>query len=436
MPYVTKVLGMDDELDIPRLSNYETLIRCAADCDTAVTYFEKAGKMRRDPGPGQVGHLNDPEMNIPNGVAAKALKSRLLLYAASPQNNEKGIADWEAAAKASWEALQTALQYGYSLLSAANYKQNVVGVAHTNEKLWGYYHGSYNWNTTALRAYLTGPMSGKASTIFTDCPTQNCVDKFETKWGDPLTTEEERAVATAAGHYNEQDPYSNRDPRLAFDIIYNQTQIPGFGKAAMWYEMVDGTPSYGELVSRSFKGITQTGYYNRKIWGENSVKNTVNVIYSEPVIRLAELYLNYAEAANEAYGPNTPAPGSAITAVEAINVIRSRIGMPDVLPQFTVSKEAFRPRIKNERNIELLFEGHYYFDIRRWTDAPAIYAAGNYGMDIEKVPVSETYPTGFKYTRKKLPEVVQTRWFDYMYFLPFMGNDNFKTKDFAPNVIW
>jgi hypothetical protein len=125
-----------------------------------------------------------------------------------------------------------------------------------------------------------------------------------------------------------------------------------------------------------------------------------------------------------------------MTAVDAINVIRTRIGMPSVFSQFTINKDVFRPRIKNERNVELIFEGHYYFDIRRWTDTPALHTAGIYKVDIEKVPVSEVYPTGFKYSRLKLPAGSQTRWFNYMYFLPFPGDDNFRTQYFIPNEIW
>jgi starch-binding outer membrane protein, SusD/RagB family len=439
MPYVTKVLGPEDELDIPRLSNHENYMRCVADLDTAITYYEKAGRMRRDPGPGQVGHLTHPDMKKPNGVAAKALKGRLLLYAASPQNNELGQADWEAAAKANWEALQSALSYNYDLQTAANYKLNYVGAQYTNEKLLGYYFGTYGYNSYNLRAYLPGPIASLPSTTYGECPTQNFIDRFETKWGDPLVTQADRDAATAAGHYNEQDPYANRDPRLKIDIIYNQTPIPGFGTANIYFENVGGTIVWGDLVSRSFQGITITGYYNRKIWGEQSVKNQISPQYSDPVIRLGELYLNYAEAANEVYGPTTIPPYATMSALDAVNKIRSRWSASELAPvqaKFTTSKDAFRPRIKNERNIELCFEGHYYFDIRRWKDAPALYSAGTNGVTIEKLPVSTTYPTGFKYTRYRIPESSQTRWFDYMYYLPFTGNDNFQTKNFVPNVIW
>ncbi len=90
-----------------------------------------------------------------------------------------------------------------------------------------------------------------------------------------------------------------------------------------------------------------------------------------------------------------------------------------VQAQFTTSKEAFRPRIKNERNVELSLEGHYYYDIRRWKDAPVTMAGPLMGNMAEKVPVSAEYPTGFKYTRLPLSDDRQSRWFDAKYYLPF-----------------
>ncbi len=440
MPYIRQVVGPDDQWDIPRLSKYETLMNIAADMDTAVYYFEKANRMRRDnPNPTEPGHLNHPELFRPNGSAAKALKARVLLYAASPLNNEKGVKAWEEAAKANWEAIQTAQQWGYTLLDAKDYKYNYVGTRYSNEQLWGWSAGNKSYNSGDQAFLICGPMSANKNSFSGDCPTQNMVDKFETKWGDPLNTPAEREAAAALGHYNEQDPYKNRDPRFYIDIIYNTAPIPGYGTAKMYYEMKNGNASYSELLDQNYAGITRTGYYQRKRWGEQSVKNKIKPLITDPIIRLAELYLNYAEAANEAYGPNTPAPGASLTAVQAINLIRDRIGMAPVQDKFTASKEDFRPRIKNERTIELCFEGHYYQDIRRWMDAPQTMAGPLYGMDVEKLPSGydkTQYPTGYKYTRILLPADRQTRWKDEMYYFPFDNDDMYKMKNFVPNPVW
>jgi hypothetical protein len=83
-------------------------------------------------------------------------------------------------------------------------------------------------------------------------------------------------------------------------------------------------------------------------------------------MRLAEVYLIYAEAVNEALGPNGTAGGLSLTAVDAVNEIRARAGMPEVAPQFSGDKFSFRDRIWNERSVELCFEGPRWSDIRRW----------------------------------------------------------------------
>lgn len=437
MPYITKALDADDQWDIPRLPKHETLMRIAADMDTAVVLFEKAGLMRRDAGPGQAGNLNSPDQFRPNGTAAKGLRARALLYAASPLNNKNGVKDWEDAAKANWDAIKVAEQFGFTLLSAADYKTNFVGAPYTNEQLWGWYAGTRSYNEGSMFSLIPGVFANKPLT-WTESPTQNTVDKFETRFGEPLNTAADRDAAIAAGHYKEQDPYANRDPRFYIDIIHNQSPAIGWqnGKAQIWYQTVNGKTQYSELLNQSYAGITHTGYYNRKYWGNQSVKNQIKPDYTDPIIRLAELYLNYAEAANEAYGPNTPAPGATMTAVQAINVIRARVNMPDVLAAFTTDKNKFRERIKNERNVELCFEGHYFHDIRRWKDAPVTMAGPLYGMDIEKVPVSATYPTGFKYTRIKLPAERQSTWKDAMYYFPFEQEDMFKMKNFTFNEVW
>lgn len=439
MPYITWVIGQDDEWDIPRLSKHETLMRIAQDFDTAYTYFEKAGKVRRDPGPGQPGHLADPDQRCPNGVAAKAYRARALLYAASPLNNELGTADWESAAAASWEALQLALANNYALLSGSERVKNFYGQSYTNEQLWAFDCGNKSWNSGDFAALFNGVFGASKSSWSGVCPTQNFVDKYETKWGDPLNTQADRDAATTAKHYNEQNPFKDRDPRLDIDIITNQSSCTGWssGKAQIWFQVSSGTTTYGELLDQSYLGITRTGYYLRKNWGNNSTKNKVDIRQNDPLMRLAELYLDYAEASNEAYGPTAiGVPGATLNAVQAINVIRTRIGQANVLTAFTANKDLFRDRIKNERNIELSFEGHYYHDIRRWMDAPAAYSSTLMGMVAEKVTTSSTYPTGYKYVRQRLGNDRQPSWKPAMYYLPFNTTDNFKMKNFVPNVVW
>lgn len=439
MPYITNVIGPDDLWDIPRLTAQETMYNVAADMDTAMVYFERAGKMRRDPRPGQVGNLNAPDQEKPTGVTAAAMKGRALLFGASPLHNGTQQ-NWEDAAKANWEAIELATAYGYDMLSYEDYYNNYWGTTYSNEMLWGHYAGTANWATGTLmnKHLLVGVITGHRTNNSGVCPSQNHVDMYETIWGDPLNTPEDRERAASLGHYNEQDPFKNRDPRFYLNIVYNGAPLPGFGTADIYFENVGGQINYSEWLDPSYAGRTFTGYTIRKTWGLNSVKNPVVVQYTCSMIRLGELYLNYAEAANEAYGPHAPAPGASMTSVDAINHVRSRY--PDLVPvqdRFVSNKEVFRDRIRNERNVELSFEQHYYFDIRRWKTAPEAYNNPIIGMVPEKVPVSDTYPTGFKYTRKPLEDPGrQGVWFDAKYYMPFFSTEYYKMRNFDPYEPW
>ncbi len=443
MPYIDYVITSDDEQDLPRLSNYETFMKIAQDMDSAFKYLP----IRRDPPFPTAGNLTNPDQEKPCGVAAIAFKSRVLLFAASKLSNKYGILDWEKAAKASWEAIELAENNGYFLLPESDYLRNFFGQQYTNEHIWAQYMGNNNYANGTAGYICTSMRNAMGSSG--DCPTQNFIDKFETKWGDPLNTQLDRDAANTIGNYNEQDPYSNRDPRFYLNIIYNQAPLAGFtnDKAQIYRQTINGKTEYSELLvlntlsdkSSITDGNTRTGYLNRKILGERSYKNTSQVMLSCPIIRLAELYLNYAEAANMAYGPNVIPSYANKSSVEIINEkIRGRFsGFAPIQLRFTTDKEIFYERIKNERDIELCFEGHHFFDVRRWMDAPKAYADNSLiGIDIEKVPVSVQYPTGFKYSRQPLEAARQIAWKDFMYYLPMMPNDKNNVIVFTKNPDW
>ena len=448
MPYLDYVMGPFDETwDLARLPKNDYLMRIATDLDSAYYFFDLCDKIRRDPGTGVSGSLDYAayEMYRPNGMAAKAFKSKVLLYAASPLNNKNGITEWQNAAVAAWDAIQVAESNGVVILpltdpvSGNDRHLNFYGKDVCEESIWTRTYGVQTWNwgggSGAVATMWGGAFMAHASASGIN-PTQNWVDKYETKNGWPLNTTEDRAAAVAAGEYKEQDPFVNRDPRLATDIIYNQSPCQGWtnNKAQIWY---DGTtPS--ELLVTTWNGRSYTGYALRKYWANNSTKNqNSSSIYSDPIFRLSELYLNYAEAVNEAYGPMGTAPGSSLTAVAAINIIRTKSGMPDVLPAYIASKEAFRPRIKNERNVELSFEGqHYYDDIRRWMELETVMSGKLIAIIPQKTTDLVNYPTGFKYERTELPADRQPAWEEGMYYLPFLNADALKMKNFVANPVW
>ena len=451
MPHLARVIGEDPSgWDLPRPTRSQAYRNVALDMDSSFVCFTKASlsstsKIRRDAGPGESGHLADPLQDRPTGNSAKAIKARALLYAASPLNTPNSTKDWEDAAAANWEAIQLALDSKYALLPMSQYSDNYLA-KYSNEQLFAWYYGNGLSNTSGdLQGLLSGTIGNRTTGNSGECPTQNMIDKFETKWGESLVTAEDRAAATAAGHYKEQDPYANRDPRFYNSIVYNQAPIVYTAyqnKAQIWYQIdANGGTIWGEHRNEiKYAGCTHTGYYTKKHIGDVSGGNTSYKPYmTDPIIRLAELYLNYAEAVNEAYGPTGMAPGASLTAVDAINLIRNRATLPNLNSKYTGSKDIFRSKIKIERTVELCFEGfHHYFDIRRWKDAPIVMGQTLMAMDALKVAVSSTYPTGFKYTRVPLPDNRQARWKDAMYYIPFDTDDYYKMKNFdtSLNPVW
>lgn len=184
-------------------------------------------------------------------------------------------------------------------------------------------------------------------------PTQNFVDAFPMANGYPINN--------PASGYNPQFPYSNRDPRLSQIVVYNKAEL----KSGKPVNTAVGSGMDGlEFLSTS----TRTGYYLRKLLRpEVTIGTTTNPQdHIDPFIRYTEVFLTYAEAANEAYGP-TGGPKS-YNAKSIIGEIRERGGITGGDPYLAsiTSKEDMRQMIRNERRIELSFESFRFWDLRRW----------------------------------------------------------------------
>ena len=445
MPYIDE--ASKDDWDLERLSAYETYRLAAEDMYKAYGYLKDAGKMRRDAVPGVAGHLNASDMDRPSGCAALAMRARSLMYAASPLSNQNGAQDWIDAADAYALALSEALKNQYTLQDVDEYTDNFFGKSATNEVIWGYAH-SGKPTLSSFSGITCYPQSTykNASGI---CPTQNFVDKYETIYGEPLETEADRAAAAAAGHYNPQNPYVGLDPRFELTILHDGSKTPYVsGVVNIYYDPVRGSWPTTSIssVNQAFgiawgtndkTGYSNTGYYCRKQWRGALGNKDKSYYLLSPMARLAELYLGYAECVNEAYGPSGSAGDVGLTAVAAVNVVRNRIGMPDVQSKFTGSTDAFRERIRNERCIELAFEdNHYYFDIRRWKTAPECMTKTLYGMYIESCATDEEHPAGRKYERRPIPENRQGTWKDCMYTWPFPDDEANKLVNFINNERW
>ncbi|MCI2107650.1 MAG: RagB/SusD family nutrient uptake outer membrane protein [Bacteroidales bacterium] len=292
-----------------------------------------------------------------SGRIVLAYKARLALLAASPRFNESGSASlWETAANANAQVLSDVGGLSYfdpkgnifwlkdqvndSDLNQGNKKE-------TNEIIWRREIQNINsWEQDNYAPTVYG--HGRIN------PTQNFVDAFPMKNGYPIDD--------AASGYDAQKPYTNRDPRLAQIVVYDNSKE--WGKTI---KILDGSTNDG--IDKT-EYSTRTGYYMRKHLREDVSVQTGKTSTQKhiiPIIRSTEIFLNYAEAANEAWGPEGKG-SNGYSARDVIAAIRKRAGLaqPDDYLASVTSKEAMRQLIRNERRIELSFEGARFWDIRRW----------------------------------------------------------------------
>jgi starch-binding outer membrane protein, SusD/RagB family len=296
--------------------------------------------------------------------AAMALKSRLLLYAASPLYTDEinDLSKWEAAAAAAKDVMDLnkfSLVTDLNANPAENYRLLFLEPPTTSEDIFSREYKNTSPSMAMERMNAPNGYGGWGG----NCPMQNLVDDYEMENGLP--------IGDPASNYDPQDPYTDRDPRFYATILYNgapyrgrqvETFLPG-GK-----DSPDGVEPWN---------TSPTGYYLRKFLKESITLEDWNNMgtASWRYFRYAEILLNYAEAQNEAVGPDQ-------SVYDAINAIRSRAGMPD-LPA-GLSPDEMRERIRNERRIELAYEEHRYFDVRRWLIAEDVENAPAQGISITK----------------------------------------------------
>ncbi len=312
------------------------------------------------------GTSNNDRYRWSKGMSA-AVMSQAALYAASPLNND-GTFDWDEAVKITKEALDLCLANGYSLYNvipqstyaSAAYgpydlyfmtAADVRGIEDPETIMTGN-------NRLAIWGYCGLPITA-GQTRAGSCPSQELIDSYETIDGImPILGYEDEdhlkpIINPAAVLYDENNPYVNRDPRLAATVFYNGSQVK-IGGDIYVETFEDGNCAMSSISKRN----TRTGYYMRKFGNPTSDRNSNDDGYFR-IFRLAELYLNYAEALNESamlMAPNE--------AVDAINVVRSRVNMPAI--PYGLTKDELRLRLRNERRVEFAFEEHRFYDVRRW----------------------------------------------------------------------
>lgn len=191
-------------------------------------------------------------------------------------------------------------------------------------------------------------------------PTQNLVDAFPLNNGYP--------IGDPNSGYNPQLPYQNRTDRFNATILYDGQ--PFKGSEIETFE--GGKDVAGGSDAATVENSTRTGYYLRKWLGEEADLNNGTVVnHYFAIFRMGEVFLNYAEAALEAYGPNSDPEGIGLTPFQAIQEVRRRAGISNDEYLALSANDLFTLReiVRNERRLELCFEGHYFYDIRRWNSS-------------------------------------------------------------------
>nr|WP_294897949.1 RagB/SusD family nutrient uptake outer membrane protein [uncultured Pedobacter sp.] len=369
VPIVTETLQKSGKINIPKSSYDEVVEYIVKEIDDNKANLQVNWKTSPFAG-------NDGRFTL---GAALAIKARVLLYAASPLHNPTNdLEKWKRAA------------------AACNELMTAPGLNLALNQFYGSYFRGANPLTSpetifAIRRSANNTMEKQNYPISTPggigelSPSDNLVADYEyTGTPDP------------------NNPYANRDSRLANTVAVN---------GSTWNNRVmDFSPGGTEDMNKP--NGSKTGYYLKKFLNDNlNLVQNATVQHNWVVFRYAEVLLNYAEAMNEAYGPDNN-NGYGKTARQAINEVRARSSMPAVNIATTTSKDGFRTAVKHERRIELAFEGHRYWDLLRWKDAETVLNQPIVGLKVTKVSANT-------WTYQKVN--VATRKFDSSknYYYPF-----------------
>lgn len=406
-PIVLEEIASDKSISIPRSTLDSSVDYIVSLCDSAAALLPLT--------------VDDANIGRATKGAALAIKSRLLLYAASPLYNNATSPDdsfthgkydidkWKKAAKAAFDVINLQ-DVGNQPVYGLHVSRTEVFSSIKNKEIIFNKISTPNYNLEYLNA-PTGLQSGRGG----NCPTLNLVDAYDMSSGLPFDWDSEPMAA---------NPFQNRERRFYEDILYNgASYIGGY--------IVNTAVGGNDLI-----GIyaTRTGFYLRKFmnnntrwWGTTSAVNHSFILF-----RYAEMLLNYAEAMNEIYGPDVDSENYGMSARDAINAIRIRAGFTDNANlSFTVplgNKEAMRQAIRKERQIELAFEEHRYFDLKRWEIAEEVLNTPAYGLKI-----IDNGNGVFTYERVKAEDRKFSR---KMYFYPFPLSEINRNSALIQNPEW
>ena len=381
LPYIDVVLDANSVFNLPRLSYQATAEKAAED-------FQKAADLLPidwDQTAAGKATLGKNAVRI-NKVMALAYKGKDLLWAGSPMMNQEstGNATYNAdfckrAADTFAEALKICEETGrYELADWDHYQE--IFYTYKQNKLNGLkevlfwenmatcHIGVWRWNlVNDWRPPLINNSGIKCY------PAANYTDYFGMANGLPIP---DITKPDAASGYNPEYPYKDRDPRFYYNFIYDAVKTVQDGSKILKDGLPDERKQYASLYEGGLyrtdtpSKCVFTGYMNKKFTSQymndfdDYKEGTVLVM---PLLRLADVYLMYAESAAAGYGSATAsASGYSLSAVGAIDKVRARAGVAGVDSKFLGSVDDFMSEVRRERAVELSFEGHRFTDLRRW----------------------------------------------------------------------
>lgn len=396
VPLITTTMDATEINSQPRATSDEVFqfinSECKAIQDTIVKDYSDLGAM-------QLKSKN--ETGRVNNLCVLALKARASLYYASPlfnPNNDKER--WHQAALDNLELINTCRARGmklsadYGALFQKDNWQNseecilvrrIVSASNTFEK--------YNF-----------PI-GLENAGGGNCPTQNLVDAYEMTNG--------KAITDADSGYDPQNPYANRDSRLAMTVAVNGEQWPN--------ETLETFIGGANALPITY--ATPTGYYLKKYVNKSLTIGALNATTERHhwvIFRLAEFYLNYAEAMLNYTGSGyETSSGLSMTAAAAVNVVRARAKQPNLTTGLDANQ--FKERLQNERFVELAFEGHRFYDLRRWK-----VAGEQKYRTIKSMRITKNADGTFTYTPQS-DTSTRSYWDDKMYLFPLAQSEILKS---------
>lgn len=379
VPLLTAPEDGSSDFNQPRAPFADCVKRCFADCDSAMKYLpmdyvdleqNEIPEKYQALGAERSGYnlvFGARSKGLMSGKIAEAIKAQVALLAASPAfRDQSGVTSAEAATLCGNALKRIGGISGLDATGNTWYKNKnklEPSASEMPEILW---RPDRSKDASQEKENFPPTLFGSGRVN----PSQNLVDAFPMRNGMPITDPN--------SGYDPKNPYANRDPRLDDNIIYN---------GATFCKKVIITGTYPDDENNSLDNInyvgtsTRTGYYMRKFLREDVFAQTTSLsdqYHIYPRIRYTEIFLAYAEAANDAWGPKADPTGVGFTAYDVIKAIRGRAGLgtdefgrplPEgdaYLEECAGNQAKMTDLIRNERRIELCFENKRFWDIRRW----------------------------------------------------------------------